>query len=215
MDWCTWFGASNPGNISTVAVGCDIAYGVATPVGSSNDSGFNGLAAVREEGTIWAVPIYSCATAAKASIKNVTFSLNGTTLDGVTVVAANDTVYDSGDEPWWGAESTDERLDNTNPLWGLVDPNIPPLVNISTVQKASFYLPGLVTNGSIGSFGVENMPGIDFNMPALKTMSSIGNPTDAASFLYTWTTLDYSGTQSAAMFRKWQNLSSSAEGMAQ
>ena len=192
-----------------------MAYGIAQAVGNSDDSGLSGPAAVQEEGTIWAVPIYSCATATKASIKTVTFSLNGTSLDDVSIVAADDKAYGSGDQPWWGAESTNQPLESSSPLWGMVDPDIPSPVNISKVQKETFYLPGLVTNDTFGLHAVENMPGIDFNTPALISIGAIGDPDQLTNYIYSYTMLDYSGTQSAAMFRKWQNLSSTAEGMAQ
>ena len=215
LSWCGWFEEQNPGNISTVAVGCDMAFSVARPVSNvSGDASQGPFGIVRAPDSKWAVDLYSCATAVKADIKTVAFSLNGTALQDVSVTSIDDKVYESPAEvPWWGVESTHLRLDSTFPIWGLIDPNLPQLPNVSTTQKEALYLPGLIGNSTEGAFSFENLPGADFATPFLALLAFIGgdDSTDVAPSIRP---IDYSGLQSVAMLQKWSQLSKTAEGMA-
>ena len=192
-----------------------MAYSVAQPLSDDPNADIQGpFGIVRQPGSKWKVDLYSCATAVKADIKTVSFTLNGTALEDTAITSIQDKVYQSpADVPWWGVEKTKMRLVDGLPLWGLVDPDLPQLPNISLVQKEALYLPGLVTNFSAGSYAVENLPGIDFLSPILATLGFLGADTTTA--MGTFTSVDYSGVQSVAMLQKWNQLSTTGAGMAQ
>lgn len=59
-----------------------------------------------DPGTAWSMPLYSCASAARASIKNVSFKYNGTAgLQSLKVVDIKPKTYAKDDEkPLWAVE---------------------------------------------------------------------------------------------------------------
>ncbi|KAH8590765.1 hypothetical protein B0O99DRAFT_520839 [Bisporella sp. PMI_857] len=203
-DWCQWFKSNNPGTISTIALGCSMVYGVA----QSLDSKKPGLANIYDAGSKWSIPLYSCATASKASIKTVDFKLNGTGLADLRVLAIKDKIYDNQGKPHWAVEETNMRLLDGAPLWGLVDPDLEPVANISTIQREYLYLPGFVDPLGWASISVQNMPAIDFHIAATSVANQIGKNT-------VFQTTDYTGKYNAAMYAKWRELSKDPVGTAQ
>lgn len=176
-------------------------------------------------GTKWSIPLYSCATAVKASIKTVDFKLDGASLSDLRVQAIKDKAFaDGADKPVWAVESTNMKLHDGTPLWGLVDPKATIPTNVTTVEREHLWLPGIVEPGAHGHISVENMPSIDFPILALSVTGRIGESVtsdmayggfDFTSGVRRFDLSDYSGKTNAAMFRKWRELAVDANGVAE
>lgn len=160
-----------------------------------------------EGGSNWSSPLYACASTVKASLKTISFLMNGTSpnLSSLTVTDVHDNEYpDNSSMPLWGVEDSGLALDGISPVWGLISPEYASFPNISTVRQPSFYLIGtsdpevftVLSTLADGSF--ENMPGSDF---APWTMNSV----------YSDDFMDYSGATSLAMFKRWLDLSKTPE----
>jgi hypothetical protein len=123
-----------------------------------------------EPGSEWTVPMYSCMSVVEASIKTVSFLLNGTDdLSALTVQSIEEKQYsDDTSKPLWAVEDSDMPLRHGNPLWGIVNPDAAARLNLSTLRKDKLYLPGYAgTSFYMGSH--ENLPGADFAAQALGT----------------------------------------------
>ena len=213
---------SSPVNINSTLVGCYLLYGAP----NRTDGGSSLLAF---PGSPWSTPIYSCATAIKASIRTVTFSYNGTGLEALNITSAYPKAYPNDSSlPLWGVEtlSPDFTFDIAQPLWGLLGSSnssvhsaLPSsLDNISTVAQPSLYLPGymdqvyFIQGGDEDSLvgSSQNLPGVDFYPKCLQTAIGISNNPFTTDTGVTPGT-DYSGYTSLALFAKWQSLSRSAD----
>lgn len=197
---CNGAGGQDLANISNIAVSCGIMYGA--PRRSDGSTSLT-----LDQGSEWTSPIYSCATAVKATIKTVNFRINGTLgLPSLTVSEINDKKYSREDEmPTWAVEDSGMSLADARPLWGIISPEMRNAPNMSFVQKESLYLPGFAY-GEIGSgpFSTsENLPGTSVGSDCLDSIYSM-NPQSENGYLR-----EYSGRSNIAMYAKWQQLSSS------
>jgi len=155
------------------------------------------------------MPIYTCASTAKATIKTVTFKINGTEDDGLKALSVHAIqakhYQDEKEKPLWGVEDTGRIYRQISPIWGLLSPEYEHSNNISSVRKEHLYLPGGVDTSlpfGYGPVSYQNMPGTDFYRPAMFT--AYGGTTQAAS-------ADYTGLAYMALAARWRNLSSSAD----
>lgn len=200
-----------------------MVYAPAIPEASTLGTGRYPL--TNDLGTRWSIPLYSCATAVKASIKTVDFKLNGASLSDLRVQAVKDKAFADGtDKPVWAVESTNMKLNDGTPLWGLVDPKATIPINVTTVEREHLWLPGIVKPGQQGYIDVENMPSIDFPILALSLTGRIGETRTSQMLFGGWDFTsgtgsfdlsDYSGKTNAAMFRKWRELAVDANGVAE
>ncbi|KAF9891016.1 hypothetical protein FE257_005273 [Aspergillus nanangensis] len=208
---CAGSSASSPANATSTIIGCSFVYGAAY----RRDGGSN---LTTDPHSQWSIPLYSCATAVKATIKTVDFQYNGTGLDDLKVSSMGGKQYPHpSDQPLWGVEDLKDRtLSEVQPMWGVVASNdsVTSRLNVSTLQQESLYLPGYIDQMSLlnGFSPVpvstgQNLPGVDFYSQALLRTLSIDIP---AGQPYA----DYSGLTSLGLYAKWQNLSSSADGTA-
>ncbi|KAH8806053.1 hypothetical protein F5884DRAFT_710046 [Xylogone sp. PMI_703] len=197
---CSGVGAPDIANISNIYVSCALIHGA--PLRTDGGSPFR-----FEGGSKWTTPLYTCASALRATVKTVTFNLNGTSSLGNLYVkeSVDKRYHDNASVPLWGVESSGLAMDGISPVWGIVDPAYEAYPNISLVRKPSLYLPGYydeagLTSGIAGGF-IENLPGSDFGPYAMNSIpDSLVSPS-----------IDYSGAQNMAIFLKWQNLSSTPE----
>lgn len=168
-----------------------------------------------DAGSKWSQKLFTCASAAKVSIKSVDFTFNGTTptLKDLHVTQIKNHNYtDNSSMPIWGVEDYGLKWSNDElrQMWGLVSPYYEGKMNVSTYRKPEFYLPGympvVISDGIGPSF--MNMPGSDLSEVGLSaaycTPSSSGTSTGCLGG-------DYSGTLDIGIFQKWSNLSSKAE----
>ncbi|OAQ60042.2 hypothetical protein VFPPC_16830 [Pochonia chlamydosporia 170] len=197
---CSGAGGKDLGNITNIAVVCGLIYGAPRRQDGSEQFTF-------DEGSSWTIPLYSCATAVKATVKSVDLRANGTLgLRSLNVVNLRNKVYKSEqDKPLWGIEDANMTLADAMPLWGLIAPSYEGHRNVSTVRKESLYLSsfaGIAASGLASS--VQYLPGVEFYVDALRTAYNIG-PSSIA--LLGGTIIDYSGRTNMAMYAKWQQLS--------
>ncbi|PGH13524.1 hypothetical protein AJ80_06274 [Polytolypa hystricis UAMH7299] len=194
---CQGAGGLDYANITNIGVVCGVVYGA-----PRREDGSTSL--VFEEGTRWSIPIYTCASAARAVIKTVEFRFNGTNgLKSLTALDIRDKIYGGdGDMPLWGVENTTAQLDDVQPIWGLVADRYKGRSDISVLQKESLWLPGRL--GQIRSVAASwmNLPAMNFHLGAFSAAYGLD---DIVSDV-----LDYSGATNMAVFSKWQDLSKNA-----
>ncbi|KLJ13024.1 hypothetical protein EMPG_12009 [Blastomyces silverae] len=206
----------SPANINTTLVGCSLLYGAAKRI----DKGGSSL--IANPGSRWSLPVYSCASAVKALVKEVTFHFNGTTFEALEVNSTKPKSYtDQESKPLWAIEDLKEiPISDGKPLWGILDrsksnADISFPSNISTMSNDHLYLPGYMDEYTLlleGPNGVsdasQNLPGAEFYTQAMLTALTITRPGGNRGYV------DYSGFSSLALFAKWQNLSKTPEGAA-
>ncbi|KAF2192809.1 hypothetical protein K469DRAFT_746140 [Zopfia rhizophila CBS 207.26] len=186
-------------NMSNIAVQCGTMYGAARRRDGSASLLF-------DPGTEWTIPMYSCASAFKASIKTVSFQYNGTAgLQSLKVVNITSKVYaKEEDKPLWAVENTKLRLQDANPIWGITLPEHEKHPNISTARQESLYLPGIAESLAVSpTKSIQNLAGVDFYS---NVMAVAYNNMDMEGNSY-YGIPDYTGRSNLAMFSKWQSLS--------
>ncbi|GLA15239.1 hypothetical protein AnigIFM62618_001755 [Aspergillus niger] len=188
-------------NMSFVGVACGTVF--AAPRRLDGDS------LIPDTNSTWSTPLYSCAAATKAAVREVTFRFNGTGgLDKLVIQSINEKKYNDPSElPLWGVERLkNHTLQNVRPLWGLVSPEVGARDDISTVQRDYLWLPGypdLVTSDTIA--GEPSMPGNLFYTQRLLSLFDIATLNQATS--------RYTGSGDLALYNRWFELSSSASGV--
>ncbi|KAB8262112.1 hypothetical protein BDV32DRAFT_147761 [Aspergillus pseudonomiae] len=190
-------------NLSFVGVSCGTVF--AAPARTDGDP------LIPDTNSTWSTPIYSCAAAAKAAIRTVTFSFNGTgELDKLTVEKIEQKRYTgSSKPPLWGVERlTNHTIRNARPLWGIVSPDVATRDDISSVQRDHLWLPGYQdTFISDLQTGQSDMPGNRFYMDRLLSLFDVKDLQKATS--------RYTGLNDLALYNKWFELSKSAAGVEQ
>ncbi|KAL2019177.1 hypothetical protein VTK56DRAFT_10049 [Thermocarpiscus australiensis] len=212
---CSGAGPDDYANVSNIYVGCGLVKAAPRRV----DGGPQGIF---ERGSKWSAPLYSCATAVRATIKTVQFATTGTSeeptsLSSLKVVNITDKQYsDPGSYPWWGVEESGMKMRDVQPIWGLVSPAYEKFPNISIVKQPSLYLVGSSDDVSASKLdpdpsysGYQNLPGAEFPIAVANTIYSgtFGITDDTWPF-------DLVGRSNMAVFTRWQNLSSSTTGAA-
>ncbi|RDL37936.1 uncharacterized protein BP5553_05369 [Venustampulla echinocandica] len=209
---CAGSSGSSLANINSSIVGCCLLYGAA----NRTDGGSR---LITDPGSPWSIPIYSCASTIKATIRTVTFQYNATGIEALKIKATKPKTYqDSKSLPLWGVEDLQSlRLGNAQPLWGVLgtsnSTNIPTApYNISKISQESLYLPGFQDqffNDGLQPVPItgQNLPGVEFYYQALASALRINRPGAVGYQGFA----DYSGKTSFALYAKWQNLSSSVD----
>ena len=162
-----------------------------------------------EEKTKWSHGFYACASALKASIQRVTFSVNGTRFSDIKVISATP-VPSSERSPLWAVETTGLPIDYAVPLWGVVDDRYENNADIpiSTLRRPYLYLPPSSTSQSR-----------DITYPSEDSIVGSTAPQAVLSTVYNNVLMEssslqmkgYTGEQSFTMYSKWKNLSRSVE----
>src|SRR6266536_5894395 len=154
---CTGVGGLDLANMSNFGVRCGLVMGPPTPRGNDIDPFRRGKAE-----DMYTQLIYSCASAAKAVIKTVTFRYNGTDgLASLYVDHLQDKEYATEEEkPLWGVEDSGLDYRDILPLWGLVDPKYEGNVNVSTLRTEHLWPPGYHDYSTSPVDATQNMPGI-------------------------------------------------------
>ncbi|KKZ63673.1 hypothetical protein EMCG_01980 [[Emmonsia] crescens] len=195
---CQGAGGLDYANITNIGVVCGIAFGAAR-------RGDGSRSLVFEPGTNWTVPLYSCASAARALIKTVDFRFNGTDgLKSLSVRGIREKTYAGDDDkPLWGVEHSEKILDEVLPLWGLVSDEHKGRKDMSVLQKESLWLPGYAGRVGTSPIGYSNLPGMYFHTGGFEAAYDINtSPYSGLS--------DYSGATNIAMYSKWQEWSDKA-----
>ena len=167
---------------------------------------------VFEEGSNWTIPMHACATAVKASVKEVSFNQTESGLAGTAVTQIKEKPYaDPSQQPLWAVEDSGFNNTEIQPLWGIVTPGSDAHVSMKTKRGPSLYLPGYNDAFLASSFG---KPTYD-NLPAARFHTSCSG----VAYSVKWSSLtpgvDYTGYTNMAMWAKWQELSKSADNASQ
>ncbi|KAH8707143.1 hypothetical protein GQ44DRAFT_763740 [Phaeosphaeriaceae sp. PMI808] len=189
-------------NISNVAISCGMIYGAARRKDDSASLLF-------DPGTEWTIPLYSCASASKASIQSVSFRYNGTDgLSSLNILDIKPKTYATEEEkPLWAVENLKMRLEDVNPIWGMTLPEHENHPNISTARQESLYLPGLSpTLYSAPTQSKQSLAGVDF----YSIIMGFTYATNAADAGNSYGVPDYTGRTNLALYNKWQELSRNA-----
>jgi hypothetical protein len=196
---CNGAGGRDIASINTIAAICGLVYGVA----KRSDGGPSGII---EERSTWSIPMYSCISAARATIKTVYFEFRGgTELRDLKVVRLEEKSYPEKKlKPLWAVEESGMAYAEMSPIWGLVADKYEILPSIKTIRKESLWLPGYPPLGAID--GAYNLAGVRFFDSALNTVYQIA--------LGSQHTQDYSGRRNGRMLAKWEELSRTTNGTA-
>ncbi|KAG0634519.1 hypothetical protein HOY80DRAFT_1098240 [Tuber brumale] len=173
-------------NITNLAVRCSTISGTAKRA----DGGDPGR--MHDIGSNWTIPIYTCATAIKASVKVVTFTMNGThRLENLHVGKVVPRNYsDISVMPVWAVENTGMEIWNVEPFWGIVDPKYKNDPHLWTIQREHLWLP----SGGRGSYQLSSSSSL-----ALLTV-----PSGALSTIHI--AHGYSGERNFPLLAKWRKL---------
>lgn len=200
---CSGAGGGDLANLTNIHVQCGLIFGAARRIDGDKSL-------VLEPLTWWTQSVYSCATTAKASIKQTRFRYNATgagsdNLGALTVVDVTDKVYtDNASMPLWGVESPrNMTLGEVSQLWGLVSADLENSANVSTIRAPHLYLPGY--GGYLSMLTPEAS-----NIPAATGFSNVLSGI--------WQTplgvdglVDYTGNSNMAMYARWRDLAASVE----
>ena len=138
---CAGAGGADLANISNIYVSCGLLRGPPQPIDAPSPLLFS-------SGSTWASSLYSCASAVKATIKTVTFTLDGNgngnsrpELSSLAVTSITPKTYSSpSSAPLWGIEDSGLKLFQIKPIWGLLSSGYSHMPNVSTVQKPELHL---------------------------------------------------------------------------
>ncbi|RYP09063.1 hypothetical protein DL765_008585 [Monosporascus sp. GIB2] len=200
---CGGSGNADIANISNIYVGCGLLRAAPRRVNE-------GPAALFDDGSAWQAPVLTCATGLRATIKTVTFVMNGTRgLDSLSVRQIVPKSYTTnGDFPLWGMEDSGLELGGYRPAWGLISPNYESWNNVPSLRAPHLYLPGFssaadvhVSEFGTGSQTSYNLPGTDFATTVMNTVLALNGPLQQ-----NWP-FDLIGSSSMAILRRWQELS--------
>lgn len=196
---CQGAGGVDYANITNIGVACGLVTGAARRA----DGSFSLVARPREE---WTMPLYSCASSARAVVKTVEFRYNGTNgLRSLFVEDIREKIYaKESDRPLWAVELTKIQLRDMRAMWGLVSEQYKNSPNISVVQSEGLWLPGLLGEDTSPVSASMNLPGVSFHMNAFAPIYSMSEASSLS------TVGDYSGRSNLAMFARWQRLSKQA-----
>ncbi|KAG0637158.1 hypothetical protein HOY80DRAFT_1085675, partial [Tuber brumale] len=193
---CMGYGDDDMSNITNIAIKCSTIFGTA----KRTDGGDS--ARMYDAGSNWSMPIYTCATAIKASVKVVTLTMNGThTLENLRIDKVVPKNYSSiSAMPVWAVENTGMRINEVHPFWGIVEQKYKDTPHIWTIQREHLWLPAAKSSHRplpfhpLSSFALLAGPG-----QALQQIS---------------TDQEYSGEGNFALRTKWQKLTKTQDSVA-
>ncbi|EXK29547.1 hypothetical protein FOXG_11880 [Fusarium oxysporum f. sp. lycopersici 4287] len=196
-----------PPKLNNTYVSCSLVRGVPNRVDDGPPNLF-------EDGSKWSSPLYTCASAVKATIKAVTFFHNGTSdsVERLTIKEVKEKEYKNVDDmPLWGVEDSSLGLAQFQPIWGIVDPAFKDLRNISTLRAPSLYMLGSSQENLFGTSGFN--PGFsEMNIPGsivpISALATIVNSRDSSEPV-----IDFTAQRSMSLWLKWKRLSSSEDSM--
>ncbi|KIJ28520.1 hypothetical protein M422DRAFT_189643 [Sphaerobolus stellatus SS14] len=180
---CSGFGGADTANITNVSVHCGIFIGPPR----RSDGGDPG---VPSENSTWTQNFHGCASAMRASIQRIRFSLN-TTRDFSSIQIISRTPIDQ--PVYWAVEKTNVLISDVDLYWGIIDERYENDPTLSTIRRDHFYLPA-------GSTDIWDAPsaGTPNALPQL-ALNELYNA--APSFLP-----DYSGASNYALLRRYLSL---------
>ncbi|EXJ73696.1 uncharacterized protein A1O5_03458 [Cladophialophora psammophila CBS 110553] len=108
-----------------------------------------------DPGSPWQQNLYTCASSVAATIKQVTFSTNGSTsFEAFQVLDVQEKNYTDADLPIWGIEKVDSetyKIWDVYKFWGLVDPANQDHPDVDVHRASKIYLPAAVRGTTLGN----------------------------------------------------------------
>lgn len=160
-----------------------------------------------DPGSTWKSNLYTCASAATASVEQVTFAINGTSsLQDLQVLRVDKKNYTTGQEPLWGIEklnSTKYQVWDAYKFWGLIDDQYADSSRVDAYRAAQIYLPAAVRgkvptnmydNFAAGGLFTATWQTVYENAASMDSTSTVGIP-------------NYSGKLDYGLTLKWRQLS--------
>ncbi|KAK2882450.1 hypothetical protein FQN49_000342 [Arthroderma sp. PD_2] len=187
-------------------VECGYFFGAASRVDKGNPL-------FKEPGSKWRTPIYTCASAVKASVKTVSFVMNGTaSLETLVAHRLEDKTYTKPEdhplwalEDWWhpGSEGA-----FAGPLWGIVDDSYKGTPGYNFTRAPSLYLPFSYYSHTLTTTGgpLDNLAGAAMPYGIMGKLLS-NQYFDRFEHDY----VIYSGATNVALGNKWRSLSMKGE----
>jgi len=164
-----------------------------------------------DPGSNWTHPIFSCVTAIKASVKTVTFGINGTaSVSNLVVKHIEDKKYGLSDPPpVWAVEETNRELNSVSPFWGIVKDDYVDAPGVQTIRQPHLYLPA--GKSSVASFGsIESGDAVAGLSAPLSVLRAVFGADNLGSEFGLHRIADFTGAVSWPLFAKWSELSSNA-----
>lgn len=206
---CTGSLGGDKANMTNIDVQCGLLLGPSTRLDGN-------VSNIYAPGSWWTRPIYSCASATKATIKTVHFTYNSSFSGGLNSLNAtkiSDKAYNNRSEmPLWGVETPNMNISDFTPFWGLISPQLEnnKSVNLSTTRAEKLYIPAsMVTwfQQSLGSQGMDFLPGTQGSPEIWHTVYDYYG-TSLSGF-------DYTGSTNLALLQKWRGLLTNTTGGAE
>jgi hypothetical protein len=205
---CTNFFIDDWANSTNIQVKCGLVLGPALKTSGPDTP-------LVEPGSEWTRPVYMCASTTKATIKSVSFSFNqsrGSGLDALSVTSLEDKQYASKtDMPSWGIETPNMTLGTIDPLWGLIDPDSPDIVNVTMLQSPQLYVPA-------GSSAIRNsmleVDGGHSYVPGTAAPAAIWASAYAPRDILSSGIQDLSGWNQLSLATVWRKMSTTSMGTA-
>ncbi|KAF9469428.1 hypothetical protein BDZ94DRAFT_381310 [Collybia nuda] len=179
---CRGFGGADTANITNIGVRCGGFSGPARRTDGGDER-------IPSNNSTWTQAVHVCASATRASIQTVTFSINSTReLQGLHVTRKLNNA-----SSLWAVEKTDLMIRDVDLFWGHVADKYESDPSLWTIRSNALYVPA----GGSDSWGVTGA-GLPSTIPAaawdkLYSYSSFGD-------------FDYSGKTNFALLTKWQSL---------
>ena len=133
---CSGYEESRQVDATKPYMSCGYLYGMPEPALPGQSYSF-------DLGSRWKQPLYTCASAVRASVKSVTFTSSGSTsLSELKVVSVADKTYPKGAEPLWAVEVADGFTPKGLSLfWGIVSEDHKHDPKMFVRRSSTFYLP--------------------------------------------------------------------------
>lgn len=181
---CQNYDLDTVSSISTISIHCSLFFGATKRLDGGDPLSLNA-------GAIGRQPIYSCATATRASIQTVQFSFSGDPkLENLHISRQPSDI-----SVHWAMEKTGLSLKEGTILWGVVAESFKDDPSLSTVYQPEFYVPA----------GRSDLwPDAAGNLP----LQSPGSIWAEALSVNTWVLNRslYSGSGSRQLHKKWQSI---------
>jgi hypothetical protein len=199
------FGQADNANITTIMAATGLILGAGSEVDASGNLIVGPTNNRLDPLTNWSQPLYSCASTLKASIKLVSFQINGTaSLSNLVVNSIEPVTYSSSSStPIWAVENTGLDVADVAPFWGLVSSEYASSPSLYTIQNEFLYVPA-------GMGAVAGLSDGDGAAGAMAPAGALFEPFNEINIGGTTDFPDYSGKINYPLFLQWKSFSSNA-----
>jgi hypothetical protein len=147
---CSGYYDDDPSTTGKSFVQCGYLYSIPEPETTSDAQSLR-----PDPGSSWKQQLYTCASAVSASIKEVTFSTNGSVaFEALQVLDVRDKNYTASTLPLWGIETVDPKIYkiwDVYKFWGLIDPSLEHHPGLESRRASKIYLPAAIRGPTLGN----------------------------------------------------------------